>query len=51
MGGINPRRKEWYYHSQWSSPDPPVMEGTLNYFDSSPQVRLSHFQPKEKLLW
>ena len=28
-------------------PYPPIMEGTLNYFDSSPQCWLSHFQPKK----
>ena len=28
-------------------PYPPITEGTINYFDSSPQVRLSHFQLKK----
>ena len=26
-------------------PYPPIMEGTLNYFDSSPQGSLSHANP------
>ena len=31
-----------------NGPYPLIVEGTLNYFDSSPQGQLSHFQ--EKLL-
>ena len=29
------------------SPYPPIMEGRLNYFSSSPQGRRSHFKPKK----
>ena len=30
-----------------NGPYPPIMEGALNYFDSSPKGRLSHFRPKK----
>ena len=33
-----------------NGPYQPIMEGTLNKFDSSPQMRLSHFHPPPKLL-
>ena len=33
-----------------NGPYPLITEGTLNYFDSSPQGMLSHFQPPQKPL-